>query len=130
MWNCWAPLCSIPSCWNTRQSPTASTTSSPGSERFRHSCERRNASFAACRQIWIQVAKEENDGNIDLIDKTLREGVPAPQKQAYDQAAKPALDALREFNRFLENDLPKRSTKMAPSRTGVSAPTITRRNSS
>src|SRR5580658_4573183 len=59
--------------------------------------------------IWIQVAKEENDGNIDLIDKTLREAVPAPQKQAYDQAAKPALDALREFNRYSENDLPKRS---------------------
>jgi uncharacterized protein (DUF885 family) len=59
--------------------------------------------------IWIQVAKEENDGNIDLIDKTLREGVPAPQKQAYDQAAKPALNALRDFNRFLQEDLPKRS---------------------
>jgi uncharacterized protein (DUF885 family) len=59
--------------------------------------------------IWIQVAKEENDGNIDLIDKTLREGVPPPQKQAYDEAAKPALDALRDFNRFLEKDLPKRS---------------------
>src|SRR5580658_1697152 len=41
--------------------------------------------------IWIQVSKEENDGNIDLIDKTLREGVPAPQKQAYDLVAKPAL---------------------------------------
>ena len=38
--------------------------------------------------IWIQVAKEENDGNIDLIDKTLREAVPAPQKQAYGPAAK------------------------------------------
>jgi uncharacterized protein (DUF885 family) len=59
--------------------------------------------------IWIQVAKEENDGNIDLIDKTLREGVPATQKQAYDQAAKPALDALRDFSRFLGDDLPKRS---------------------
>lgn len=59
--------------------------------------------------IWTQVAKEENDGNIDLIDKTLRAGVPAPQKQAYDNAAKPALDALRDFNQFLENDLPKRA---------------------
>src|SRR5580704_16064421 len=45
--------------------------------------------------VWAQVAKEENDGNIDLIDKTLREGVPADQKKAYDLAATPALDSLR-----------------------------------
>src|SRR5580700_8802401 len=51
--------------------------------------------------IWAQVAKEENDGNIDLVDKTLREGVPADQKKAYDTAAAPALDALRGFSHFL-----------------------------
>lgn len=67
---------------------------------------RRNL-FAAPR-IWIQVAKEENDGNIDLIDKTLRAGVPAPRKQAYDRAAEQALQALRDFNRFLDTDLPRR----------------------
>ena len=39
--------------------------------------------------IWTQVAKEENDGNIDLIDKTLRDGVPAGQKQAYDGGGHP-----------------------------------------
>jgi uncharacterized protein (DUF885 family) len=59
--------------------------------------------------VWAQVAKEENDGNIDLIDKTLREGVPADQKKAYDLAATPALDSLRGFNRFLQNELPKRT---------------------
>ncbi len=58
--------------------------------------------------IWIQVAKEENDGNIDLIEKTLRDAVPVAQKQAYGEAATPALDSLRQFNRFLENDLPHR----------------------
>ena len=46
--------------------------------------------------------KEENTGNIDLIDKTLRDGVPADQKQAYDVAAAPALEALGTFNRFLK----------------------------
>jgi uncharacterized protein (DUF885 family) len=65
--------------------------------------------LTAVPPIWIQVAKAENDGNIDLIDKTLRQGVPAAQKQAYDQAAAPALDSLRGFNRFLETDLLKRS---------------------
>src|SRR5580698_4814539 len=65
--------------------------------------------LTAVPAIWIQVAKEENDGNIDLIDKTLRQGVPTAQKQAYDEAAKPALDALHDFNHFLDNDLPKRS---------------------
>jgi len=65
--------------------------------------------LTAVPPIWIQVAKEENDGNIDLIDKTLRQGVPAAQKQGYDQAAAQALDSLRGFDRFLEIELPKRS---------------------
>jgi uncharacterized protein (DUF885 family) len=64
--------------------------------------------------IWAQVAKEENDGNIDLIDKTLRDGVPADQKKAYDLAATPAIDSLRSFNHFLETDLPKRTLGATP----------------
>ena len=64
--------------------------------------------------IWAQVAKEENDGNIDLIDKTLRDGAPADQKKAFDLAAAPALDSLRGFNRFLENDLPRRYANTVP----------------
>lgn len=65
--------------------------------------------LAQAPPIWIEVAKEENDGNINLIDKTLRERVPAEQKKAYHDAASPALDFLRGFNHFLESDLPKRS---------------------
>ncbi len=57
-------------------------------------------------QIWIDVAKEENEGNIALVDKTLREAVPANLKTQYDTAAAGALDALRTFNRFLETELP------------------------
>ncbi|HEX4138408.1 MAG TPA: DUF885 domain-containing protein [Bryobacteraceae bacterium] len=64
--------------------------------------------------VWAQVAKEENDGNIDLIDKTLRDGAPPEQKKAYDLAASSALDSLRGFNRFLENDLPRRYANTAP----------------
>ncbi len=51
--------------------------------------------------LWLQVAKEENDGNIDLIDHTLRAAVPPGQKTAYDAAAGPALESLRAFNLFL-----------------------------
>jgi uncharacterized protein (DUF885 family) len=64
--------------------------------------------------IWAQVAKEENDGNIDLVDKTLRAGVPADQKKAYDAAAGEALEALRDFSKFLGTDLPKRVRQQPP----------------
>lgn len=65
--------------------------------------------LAQAPQIWIDVAKEENDGNIDLIDKTLRQEAPSDSNTAYDMAAGPALDALRWFNNFLANVLPKRA---------------------
>ena len=64
--------------------------------------------------VWEKVAEEENNGNIDLIDKTLRDAVPPSLKAAYDSAAEPALDALRGFSRFLHNDLPHRRGQNAP----------------
>jgi uncharacterized protein (DUF885 family) len=64
--------------------------------------------LAGVPKVWSQVAKEENDGNIELIDKTLREAAPASVRAAYDAAAAPALDSLRLFNRYLENELPGR----------------------
>jgi len=69
--------------------------------------------------VWAQVAKGENDGNIDLVDKVLREGVPAEKKTAYEEAAAPAIDALKAFNRFLETDLPKRGRGTADWRLGA-----------
>src|ERR1019366_5442022 len=90
--------------------------SAPKPERFGHIIARLQKIPAFCevatRQlrdvppVWAQVAKEENDGTIDLIDKTLREGTPAEQKKAYDAAAVPALDALRGFSKFLEKGIP------------------------
>ena len=50
---------------------------------------------------WTKVALGENDGNIALVDKTLRGAVPAAERAAYDRAAEPALAALRGFNEFL-----------------------------
>jgi uncharacterized protein (DUF885 family) len=52
--------------------------------------------------IWAQVAREENQGNVDLISNTLRTGVPDALKADYDAASGPALDALHSFDRFLD----------------------------
>jgi uncharacterized protein (DUF885 family) len=61
-------------------------------------------------EIWNRVAREENDGNLDLIDKTLRAKAPAALKADYDRAAGPALDALRGFTKFLKDDLSKKTS--------------------
>ena len=61
-------------------------------------------------EVWNRVAQEENDGNIDLIDKTIRERVPAALKPDYDRAATPALAALRDFTKYLKEDLSRRTS--------------------
>ncbi len=59
-------------------------------------------------EIWTTVAQEENQGNIDLVDKEIRAGVDASQRAAYERATKTALAALRDFQEYLKNDLAKR----------------------
>ncbi|MGD1070357.1 MAG: DUF885 domain-containing protein [Bryobacteraceae bacterium] len=81
-------------------------------ERFRHIIARMQKiprfidgarrQLADVPPIWARVAKEENDGNVDLISNTLRGEVPAALKADYDAASGPALDALRGFNRRLD----------------------------
>jgi uncharacterized protein (DUF885 family) len=61
-------------------------------------------------EVWNRVAREENDGNIDLIDKTLRERVPANRKQDFEKAAGPAMDSLRAFNAYLKDVLSKKTS--------------------
>jgi uncharacterized protein (DUF885 family) len=61
-------------------------------------------------EVWNRVAREENSGNMDLIDKTLRSATPEPLKADYDRAATPALAALKDFNSFLEKDLSKKTS--------------------
>jgi len=55
--------------------------------------------------VWIQVARDENAGNFKLIDQILRMQVPPELRAAYEAAAADALNALREFERFLERTL-------------------------
>jgi uncharacterized protein (DUF885 family) len=73
----------------------------------------KRALFAA-PPVWIQVARQENDGNIDMIDHTLRPAAPAELKADYDSAAAAALDELRAFNLFLDRELPKRTRGGTP----------------
>ena len=58
--------------------------------------------------IWTKVAAEENLGNIDLLDKTIRAAAPADQRAEFDRAARPALDALQGFQSFLQGSLAAR----------------------
>jgi uncharacterized protein (DUF885 family) len=61
-------------------------------------------------EIWNRVAQEENDGNIELIDKTLRAEVPEAQKAGYNRAATDAIASLREFNAYLKDTLSKKTS--------------------
>jgi uncharacterized protein (DUF885 family) len=59
-------------------------------------------------EVWTRVAEEENEGNIDLIDKTLRAKVPPALKSEFDRAAKSALDSLENLNKFLKTQLSRK----------------------
>ena len=67
--------------------------------------EQAKANLTDAPEVWNRVAREENDGNIALIDKTLRDAAPASQKAAYAAAAAKALAAARDFNAFLKDKL-------------------------
>src|ERR1700730_4620558 len=59
-------------------------------------------------ESWTTVAIEENQGNINLVDKDIRVAVPPDLADAYARAARPALDAMRKFESFLKNSLAAR----------------------
>jgi uncharacterized protein (DUF885 family) len=67
--------------------------------------EQAKANLTDAPEVWNRVAREENDGNIELIDKTLRAAAPESQKTLYATAAAKALVAARDFNDFLKNNL-------------------------
>jgi uncharacterized protein (DUF885 family) len=67
--------------------------------------EQAKANLTDAPEVWNRVAQEENDGNIDLIDKTLRAAAPESEKSLYAAAAEPALVAAKDFNDFLKNKL-------------------------
>jgi uncharacterized protein (DUF885 family) len=72
--------------------------------------EQAKANLLDAPEVWNRVAREENQGNIELIDKTLREAAPEAQKADYARAAGSALTALRTFNAFLDDTLSKKTS--------------------
>jgi uncharacterized protein (DUF885 family) len=72
--------------------------------------EQGQANLMDAPDVWNRVAREENDGNLELIDKTLRAKAPDALKADYDRAAGPALDALHGFTKFLKDDLSKKTS--------------------
>ncbi len=84
-------------------------------ERYRHIINRlqkipevirqAEANLMDAPEIWNRVAREENDGNVALIDTTLRSGCPTEARMRYDQAAAAAIASLQGFNRWLEDHL-------------------------
>ena len=60
--------------------------------------------------VWTKVAIEENQGNIGLVDKTIREKVPPELKDSYTRAAAGALAAMHKFQDYLQNSLMPRQS--------------------
>ena len=87
----------------------------PAPERYRHIIARltkipelirqAEANLQDSAEVWNRVAREENTGNIGLIDNTLRDDCPPGLRMRYDQAAAGAIAALQGFNHWLENTL-------------------------
>lgn len=67
--------------------------------------ETAKANLIDAPEIWNTVAQQENQGNIDLIDREVREKTPANLKAKYDAAASQAIGALRGFNQWLNGTL-------------------------
>lgn len=62
--------------------------------------------------IYVKVAVEENQGNLELIQETIASQTPPGSmlKTEFDRVAPPALEALKSFSRWLQDDLAKRNT--------------------
>ncbi len=64
--------------------------------------------------IFVKTAIEENDGNVDLVENTVKDEIPADSalKAQYNQIAPPTIAALKDFSKWLQDDLGKRPSKL------------------
>jgi uncharacterized protein (DUF885 family) len=91
----------------------------PKGERVSHIISRLNmvqlflgqarSNITSAPAIWANVAMDENQGNIDLVDKTIRIWVPEDRRDLYSRAAQPALMAMRQFQDYLKGNLAPRN---------------------
>ncbi len=92
----------------------------PAPQRYRHIINRLNkvpelirqaeANLQDSPEVWNRVARDENTGNIGLVDTTLRADCPPEERMRYDQAAATAIAALHGFNHWLEDHLAEKSS--------------------
>ncbi len=77
-----------------------------------HLLDQARAELLDSDPIFIKVALEENEGNIDLIQDSVARAIPVDStlKSRYDHVAPPAIAALTQFSAWLKNDLAKRKT--------------------
>lgn len=68
-----------------------------------------STNLTSSTDVWTSVAMDENDGNIFLVDRTIRAAVPGDMANAYSRAAAPALTAMRKFQDYLKNSLSSRN---------------------
>src|SRR6266496_4853254 len=64
---------------------------------------------------WVKTAVEENDGNVDLVENTVKEQLPVGStlKAQYEQIAPSTISALKDFSKWLQDDLGKRPSKLS-----------------
>lgn len=67
-----------------------------------------------CDPVWIKTAIDENEGNIDLVENTVKNEIPPDSslKARYDQIAPSTIAALKDFSKWLQDDLSKRPSKL------------------
>jgi hypothetical protein len=77
-----------------------------------HFLEQARGELVDADPIFIRVAVEENDGNIDLIENTVGPAFHGNSKlkAQFDQSAPATIAALKDFSRWLQDDLAKRKT--------------------
>src|ERR1039457_5552048 len=68
-----------------------------------------STNLVSAPDVWNRVAIEENQGNINLVDKEIRAGVPPDQSNSYARAARLALDAMAKFDKFLRERIDRKS---------------------
>jgi len=64
-----------------------------------------STNLASSPQVWTKVALEENAGNIELVNTTIRAKVPPDLQKTYAAAADKALAAMRKFQDYLKSSL-------------------------
>lgn len=81
-------------------------------EAIPHFLEQAHSELVDADPIFIKVAIEENEGNVDLIQNTIAAEIPSDSKlkTQFDRVAPPAVATLKEFSRWLGDDLAKRKT--------------------